>query len=250
MGRLNLSFYLVVFTVLILSSGCGSSKSDGEKNVVNSGFSWDQSKSVSLDCYGQDCDPSIVEIHTEWGDFKSRCSGVALNDGILLTASHCLPPHFLKDRSCKDKVQIRSLSSQLTMECLRVQKMVDLSGVERGALTSDFAVIEININLNFKSRFSMASNYQPSLGDEFDIYWFKDGKTNRTLEVTQCASLNYNPFTGGGQTTGQSGWFVGPCSVVPGASGGAVTLRGTKKIIGVVSQSAEDLTWAYISLLK
>ncbi len=244
---------LMLVLSIYMTVACAEKESDPSSMGDQRAESFAALKSMPLDCQDKDCSSRVLSLINSDPQAPSVCSAYLLDNNRVLTASHCLSPLMTTGASC-GHLQLRG--ARLQFRCKEILFKVNLEGIEQGAITSDWALLEVEapneiIGEPVLGRFEFLSAPPRFVqGDPIDIYWYRSNEGRFSYHKSQCPVLVDNPFTGRVQSLSQQGLFVGPCDTVPGASGGVAIHRQSGAVIGVLSQSSNDNEWAYISFVN
>jgi Trypsin len=165
------------------------------------------------------------------------CSGTLVEDDLVLTAHHCVVKRGPRGEFTRDTLEPRALQVELGGDYLawgtvRARAVIaPPCGSSGGA--GDLAILVLERKLVGMSIMPPRLDAPPRMGEGLDPIGFG-----------RCAlspnGIHRADRSGGGVIGTTQETFVLQASICPGDSGGPVVTRGTREVVGVVSQSAMD----------
>jgi hypothetical protein len=165
------------------------------------------------------------------------CSGTLVEDDLVLTAHHCVVKRgahgeFTRETLKPGAVQVELGGDYLAWGTVRARAVIaPPCGSSGGA--GDLAILVLERKLVGMSIMTPRLDAPPRMGESLDPIGFG-----------RCAlspnGIHRADRAGGGVIGTTQETFVLQASICPGDSGGPVVARGTREVVGVVSQSAMD----------
>ena len=167
------------------------------------------------------------------------CSGTLVEDDLVLTAHHCVVKRGTHGEFTRDALDPSDLAdrarrrlSRVGRRCTRAPIIAPPCGSSGGG--GDIAILVLERKLVGMSTMTPRLDKPPHMGEI--------GQPDRLRPLRALAERDpprpTAPAAGSCGTTQET--FVLQASICPGDSGGPVFARGTREVVGVVSQSAMD----------
>jgi hypothetical protein len=168
---------------------------------------------------------------------EMSCSGTLVDDDLVLTAHHCVVKRgahgeFTREPMDAHDLQIELGGDYLAWGTVRARAIVaPPCGASGGA--GDLAILVLERKLVGMSSMAPRLDAPPRMGEPLDPIGF--GRCALSPNGIHRADRAGGNVVGTTQET-----FVVQASICPGDSGGPVVARGSREVVGVVSQSAMD----------
>jgi hypothetical protein len=168
---------------------------------------------------------------------EMSCSGTLVDDDLVLTAHHCVVKRgprgeFTPQSLAPGALQIELGGDNHAWGSVRARAIVaPPCGAAGGG--GDIAILVLERKLVGMSTMSARLDVPPRMGETVDPIGF--GRCALSPNGIHRADRAGGAVIGTTQET-----FVLQASICPGDSGGPVVARGTREVVGVVSQSAMD----------
>jgi hypothetical protein len=168
---------------------------------------------------------------------EMTCSGTLVDDDLVLTAHHCVVKRGPRGEFTHEKVNARDVQIELGGDYLawgtvRARAVVAPPCGSSGG-GGDVAVLVLERKLVGMSTMTPRLDAPPRMGEPVDPIGF--GRCALSPNGIRRADR-----PGGNVIATTQETFVLQASICPGDSGGPVVSRGSREVVGVVSQSAMD----------